>query len=158
MKKSLLSKAELSKITEAIGLELLAANTYRYLSNELKDMGYFGSAKFFQAEAEEETKHYQVWADFVNDMGGCADVPQIPEAEGAETLPAIFQAYYDREKNLLDFYGGWLMSTDNAALHEQLIDFVRIQRKSVGEAGDFLATLEQCGTDKAALLLFDKQF
>lgn len=158
MRKSLLSKAEKTKITEAIGLELLAANTYRYMSNELKDLGYFGAAKFFQNEASEETEHYQIWADFVNDMNDCADVPAIPAAEGAEDLKGIFKAYFDREKNLLDFYSDWYMSCDNAAIHEQLIFFVNKQRTSVGEAGDFLATLEQCGDDKGALLLFDKQF
>ncbi|HET8686322.1 MAG TPA: ferritin-like domain-containing protein, partial [Methanosarcina sp.] len=82
MKTSLLKKAELSKITEAIGLEWAAAATYKYMSNVLKDMGYFGSATFFQNEGDEELKHYQLWADFVNDMGACADIPSLsaPEA------------------------------------------------------------------------------
>ena len=48
------------------------------------------------------------------------------------------------------------MSTKDASVHQRLIEFVEIQTKSIGEAGDFLATLDQCEDDKAALLLFDK--
>ena len=158
MKKPLLPKQIEKKITEAIGLEWQAAATYKYMSNVLKDMGYFGAAGFFQSEGDEELKHYQVWADFVNDMGGCADIPALPKPEANDkSLKDNFVLYYNRELSLLEFYSEWYMECENAAVHDILRDFVRIQRESVGEAGDFLATLDRCGSNESALLLFDHQ-
>jgi len=71
-------------------------------------------------------------------------------------LRNAFETYFDNEKELGDFYNEWYMSTKDASVHQRLIEFVEIQTKSIGEAGDFLATLDQCEDDKAALLLFDK--
>ena len=159
MKKNLLSKDEIKMITKAIGLELGASNAYKYASNECKDLGFFGSAAFFQKENIDETTHYQIWADFVNDMGGCAEVPTVESPESnSTTLQDIFEAYYKREADLLKFYSDWYMNCGNAAIHVKLQKFIKIQTKSVGEAGDYLATLEQCGTDKCALLVFDNPF
>lgn len=158
MKKLLLNKEYQKKITEAIGLELYASNFYKHLSNQLKNIGYFGSAEFFLKESKDETKHYQIWADFVNDRGGAAKVPTIKGIDTElTTLKEAFDLYYQTEYELGEFYNDWYMDCDDATIHQQLLTFVEIQRTSIGEAGDFLATLEQCGTDKAALLIFDKE-
>lgn len=157
--KTLLSKSEMLKIDDAAQKELEVSNFYKHLANQLQGIGYFGSAKFFANESGEESKHYQLWADFVNDRGGVLDVPEVQGyAVEIDMLKSAFEAYYEKEKELGDFYNEWYMSTKDAAVHQRLIFFVETQTKSIGEAGDFLATLEQCGDDKAALLLFDKQF
>lgn len=157
MKKSLLSKMEVTKIEDAAQKELEVSNLYKHLSNQLQAIGYFGSAKFFANESGEEIKHYQLWADFMNDR---SDVLEVPEVKGyiieISKLQEAFETYFQHEKELGDFYNEWYMSTKDAAVHQRLIFFVETQTKSIGEAGDFLATLEQCGDDKAALLLFDK--
>lgn len=157
--KKLLSKAEMAKIEDAAQKELEVSNFYKHLSNHLQGIGYFGSAKFFANESGEELKHYQLWADFVNDRGGILDVPEVQGyAVTITKLQEAFETYYQKEKELGDFYNEWYMSTKDATVHQRLIEFVEIQTKSIGEAGDFLATIEQCEDDKAALLLFDKQF
>jgi ferritin len=157
MKKSLLDKPQMAKIEEAAKRELEVSNLYKHLANQLQGIGYFGSAKFFLNESGEELKHYQLWADFVNDRGGVLDVPEVPGfVFEVSDLRNAFETYFDNEKELGDFYNEWYMSTKDASVHQRLIEFVEIQTKSIGEAGDFLATLDQCEDDKAALLLFDK--
>lgn len=158
MKKSLLSKEYYDKIKEAIGLELSASNMYKHLCNQLENIGYFGSAGFFKKESDEELKHYQIWADFVNDRGDAAPIPTIDGFDGKITsLRQAFEQYYKKEYDLGEFYNDWYLNCEDATIHQQLLFFVEQQRTSIGEAGDFLATLDQCGDDKCALLLFDKE-
>lgn len=156
--KSLLTKEYRDKIIEAIGYELGASSAYKQLANYMEYIGYFGSRDFFKKESKEELKHYQIWADFMNDRGDVADVPTVEATnEKPKTLKEGFEMYYTRELELSEFYNEWYMSCDDATIHERLIDFVKIQRESVGEAGDLLAEIEACGGDKGALLLFDKK-
>lgn len=156
--KNLLDKSQMAKIEVAAGKELDVSNFYKHLANQLQGIGYFGSAKFFANESGEESKHYQLWADFVNDRGGVLDVPSVPAfTVNIDNLTQAFEAYYEKEKELGDFYNEWYMSTKDAAVHQRLIFFVETQTKSIGEAGDFLATLEQCGNDKSCHLIFDKE-
>jgi ferritin len=157
--KNLLSKSEMSKVQEAAKKELEVSNLYKHLSNQLQGIGYFGSAKFFLNESGDELKHYQLWADFVNDRGDVLNVPAVPgQSMKLSNLREAFEVYYEFEEKLGEFYNEWYMSTKDASVHQRLIEFVEIQTKSIGEAGDFLATLDQCEDDKAALLLFDKSF
>lgn len=159
MKKNLLSKEYYNKIIKAITLELSASNLYKHLCNQLQNIGYFGSAEFFKKESKDELKHYQIWADFVNDKGTAAKIPTIEGfTDDITSLKEAFEMYYKKEYDLGEFYNKWYMECDDATIHQQLLTFIEIQRTSVGEAGDLLATLEQCGTEKGALLVFDKSF
>ena len=119
-------------------------------------VGYFGAGKFFRDESMDELKHYQTWVDFVNARGDIADVPLVPaQMIRPSTLMEAFGIYYAKEVQLGNFYNDWYMECDDATIHQQLITFVEIQRISVGEAGDFLATLTRCMENPAALLIFD---
>lgn len=158
MKKNLLSKEYYNKISEAAGRELYVSNLYKHLCNNLQQIGYFGSAEFFKHESEEELKHYQIWADFVNDRGTWLKVPQVPACTNEyKELKEVFQKYFEEEYKLGEFYNEWYMDCDDATIHQQLLTFIEIQRTSIGEAGDFLATIDACGDDRGALLLFDKK-
>ena len=158
MKQSLLSSKYRAKIIEAIGKEIDVAMLYKQMGNQLENIGYFGSASFFKNEGDEEMKHYQVWADFMNDMGDVADIPAVkPKTDKIIGLRQAFTVYLNREKELMDFYNAWYTDCDDASIMQQLLFFVEVQRKSVGEAGDFLATLDRCGSNEAALLIFDKE-
>jgi ferritin len=158
MKNSLLSKQELNKIEDAAQRELTASNLYKHIANQMQSIGYFGSQKFFLGESSDELIHYQLWADFVNDRGSVLDVPSVKgSTESLTTLLEAFELYFEMEKELGEFYNDWYMSTKDASIHQRLIQYVEIQTKSIGEAFDYLATLNQCGTDKAALLVFDKE-
>jgi hypothetical protein len=56
-----------------------------------------------------------------------------------------------------EFYNDWYMDCDDATIHQQLLFFVETQRKSIGEAGDLLSTLDRVMGNSAGELLFDQQ-
>lgn len=156
MRKSLLGQACKAKINLAIGYELDASNTYKHIANQLQGLGWFGSTSFFQKESKDELKHYQVWVDFVNDRGDVAEVPAVRAIKDPiPTLRSAFELYYNKECTLGDFYNNWYMECEDAALMQQLLFFIEVQRKSIGEAGDFLATLDRLVGNSAAEYLFD---
>lgn len=158
MKRNLLSKESEKLVIEGASRELEISNLYKHISNALEAMGYFGSSKFFHNESEEELKHYQVWADFMNARGSWLKIPALPGfTDEFKDLKAVFERYYDEEYKLGEFYNNWYIDSEDAAIMQQLTYFIEIQRKSIGEAGDFLATLNACGDDKGAILLFDKK-
>jgi ferritin len=158
MKKSLLTAEYKKQINEAAARELLVSNTYKQFSNCMEGVGYFGSAKFFKSESSDELEHYQIWAEYANDRGDILDVLAVPAiTTKPKTLKEAFTAYYELELNLGKFYNDLYENCDDAPMLQQLLTFVEIQRKSVGEALDFLATLDLCGDDRSALLLFDKE-
>jgi len=158
MKQSLLTPEYKAKIEVAIGKELEASNSYKHIANYMDGVGYFGAGAFFRKESKDELKHYQLWVDFVNDRGGIANVPAVPACDcmPASLMEAFF-IYYNMEKALGDFYNEWFMECEDAPIHQRLLFFVETQTASIGEAGDMLATLTQCGEDRGALLLFDKE-
>jgi ferritin len=85
-------------------------------------------------------------------------LPQVPAINlEFDTLQQVFELYYKEEYTLGEWYNEWYMECDDATIHQQLLTFIEIQRTSIGEAGDFLATIEACGNDKGAILLFDKK-
>jgi len=156
MKTPLVEKEYITKINESGGNELTASLSYKQVSNCMKQIGYFGAAEFFLKESDEEITQYQIWADSANDLGFILDIPSVKPKEKPMGIKEAFDFYYRNEKELLDYYNKFYSDCDDPTLHQILLPFIEIQRKSVGEAGDFLATLEQCDS-KAALLVFDKE-
>lgn len=158
MKQSLLTPEYKAKIESAIGFELEASAAYKQIANCMDGVGYFGAGKFFRAESKDELKHYQIWVDFVNAKGDIADVPAVAaQMMRPSTLMEAFSIYYAKEVTLGRFYDEWFMECEDATIHQQLLTFVEIQRVSIGEAGDMLATLTRCMENPAALLLFDNK-
>jgi ferritin len=158
MKMNRLSKEYKELIQKAIGFEFDASNSYKQISNYMQYVGYFGAAKYFQGEAADELTHAQVWVDFVNDVGGVADIPAVvAPAHRPMSLMEAFTIYLNKEVTLGKFYNEWYEECEDATVCQQLLFFVKKQRKSVGEAGDLISTLERCENNPAALLLFDKE-
>jgi ferritin len=156
MKMNRLSKEYKELIQKAIGFEFDASNSYKQISNYMQYVGYFGAAKYFQGEAADELTHAQVWVDFVNDVGGVADIPAVPApAYRPMSLMEAFTIYLNKEVTLGKFYNDWYEECEDATVCQQLLFFVEKQRTSVGEAGDLISTLERCRDDAGALLLFD---
>ena len=156
--KSLLNKADRAKLMEAVGLELHAAAKYKYFATCLQKKGYFGCQKYFNGEAEEELKHHRILTDFMNDRNDEADMPTVSAIdEDHEELLSAFMSAYDFELELEEFYCDFYSGTNDVTIQQFLLQFIEIQRKSVGEYGDLIARLELCGDDKSALLMFDHE-
>lgn len=156
--KSLLAPADSTKINKAIEHELYASSFYKRFAACLQNMGYFGCQKYFQGESEDELKHYQKWVDFINDRGELSAMPTIAAVKDEpKTLIDFFRAAYDLELELEEYYHDFYKKTSDVAIQQRLLEFIEIQRTSIGEFGDLIATLERCGDEKGALLLFDKE-
>ena len=159
MPKSLLSPEVKACLDEAVHAELYAANLYKHIANQLQRLGYFGAQKFFLAESASELEHYQIHANYQNDSGTVAGIPAIEAMdEPIGTLRDAIETAYDTELQLEKDYIRWYSAcTKDPVTAEFLLQFLRGQRKSVGEYGDLLARLDLAGDDRAALLQIDNE-
>ena len=156
--KSLLSKSDKEKLNEAVGLELRASNMYKYFATCMQKKGLFGFQSYFYKESEEELKHHKILTDFFNDRGDEADMPKVESVdEDGQTVLELFQLAYDFELDLEQFYTDFYNDTDDVTIKQFLLQFIEIQRKSVGEYGDIISKLEMCGDNSAAILFFDHE-
>lgn len=158
---SLLKTGVKDKLNKAVEHELTAHNFYKSLANQMQAIGFFGAQKYFLKESEDELKHYQIIADYFNDRGDVAEIPAIPkQMDKPKTLKEAFEFVYEIELSLGKFYESFLDEAEDKfkdmTTGQFLLQFVEIQRKSVGEVKDILATLKIAGDNSAALLEIDE--
>lgn len=146
-------------LDEAVHSELYASNLYKHLANQLQRLGYFGASKFFLNESADELKHYQLHVEFQNDVGTVAKVPMIEAMnETIETFSDAIETGYETELELLNNYQDWYReAADDPIVQQFLLQFLEIQRISVGEYGDLLSRIQLVDQDKAGMLLIDQE-
>jgi len=146
-----LLKPEIKKLFEkAIERELYASNLYKHIANQLQRLGYFGSQKYFLKESSEELSHYQKLADYINDLGDVAPIPAISAInEKIGNLGDALEVAYGFELDLMKQYQRFYDEAEDkyadCITATFLIEFLQIQRKSVGEYGDLIAKLNLKG-------------
>lgn len=157
--KSLLTNTVEGALREAVQSELYASNLYKHVANMLQRIGYFGAQKFFLGESADELTHYQKHADFLNDRGSVAMIPMIEAIqENITSLNDAIELAYETELQLGKDYERWYKAcADDVTVQQFLLEFLEIQRKSVGEYGDLLARLARAGSNEAALLMIDTE-
>lgn len=156
--KSLLDTKTATMLNAAIAAELYAANLYRYLATHLQRLGYFGAQKFCLAESAHELDHHQLLVDYMDDRGAVAAMPAVPAISDACTgLRDALEIAYETELELERDYVKWFKACDCEITRQFLLQFLETQRKAVGEMSDWIARLDRCGTDNAALLVLDKE-
>ena len=144
-------------LDDAVRAELYASHLYRHVANQLQRLGYFGAQKFFLRESQDELGHYQRHVDYVNDRGGVASTPPLPRAaDDVASLRDALQLAYDTELALQNDYAQWFGLVD-VITQQHLLQFIEIQRKSVGEYGDLLARLDRVEGDACGVLLIDQE-
>ncbi len=154
--KSLLPSSDKQMLNEAAEHELYASNFYKYLGACVQRAGLFGAQKFFEKEAETEVKHFYKLRDIVNDMGCEIETPAIDQPKSLkddDCIKCILEAAYSLEYELLEFYSKAYTSAKSVAVQVAIIEFVNIQRASVGEYGDLLARFSKASD----ILVFDKE-
>jgi ferritin len=119
-----------------------------------------GAAKFFANESSEELEHYAKIAQYFNDRGGVATLPTVnAENDKISDLEAALKTAYETEVELGDNYADWysdVLSIDPITA-QFLLQFIEIQRLSIGEYGDLLTRVQLVGDNKAAVLLIDQE-
>lgn len=146
-----------SILAEAVHAELFASHLYKHVANQLQRLGYFGAQKFFLSESQDELGHYQRHVDYVNDRGGVVALPglaDVPDAVGS--LREALELAYETELALQNDYAQWFGQAD-VITQQHLLQFIEIQRKSVGEYGDLLARLDRVDGDACGVLLIDQE-
>lgn len=157
--KNLLSPSMKKGLQKAIYAELYQSNLWKHIANHLQRLGYFGGQKYFLAESAEELTHYQVFVDFINDMGDVADVPKIDAIEDEiDSIATALQVAYDMELDVYNQYKKLYKEAEeeDCAVSIFLQQFVTIQLKAVGTYGDLISRYNRCGTNEAAILEFDR--
>jgi ferritin len=146
-------------LDEAVHAELYASNLYKHIANQLQRLGYFGAQKFFLKESASELEHYQLHVNFQNDVGTVAKVPMIEAMnESIKTLSDAIELGYETELELYDNYKDWYQQASADPVVQQfLLQFLELQRTSVGEYGDLLARIQLVDQDKAGMLLIDQE-
>lgn len=157
--KMIISQECKDMLDDAVHSELYASNLYKHIANEVQRLGYLGTAKFFLKESKDELKHYQLHADFQNDVGTVAKVPMIEAMdEPIKTLSDAIETGYETELQLYNDYKKWYgQASDDPVVQQFLLQFLEIQRTSVGEYGDLLARIQLVDGDKAGMLLIDQE-
>ena len=144
-------------LTDAIHSELFASHLYRHLANQMQRIGYFGASKYFRDEAGDELEHYQRHADYMNDRGSVGPVPALADASDAVgSLRDALLLAYDTELQLQADYARWFAAVD-VVTQQHLLQFIEIQRKSVGEYADLITRLDRAGDDPCGILLIDQE-
>ena len=156
--KSLLPTNTPAILNAAIAAELYAANLYKHVANQMQRLGYFGAQKFLLAESQHELGHYQILVDYMDERGAMADMPAVPAiTETCSSLRDAIEIAYETELQLERDYVGWYKACPCEITRQFLLQFLEIQRKAVGEMSDWIARLDRCGTDNAAVLILDKE-
>ena len=156
--KSLLPTNTPAMLNAAIAAELYTSNLYKHLANQMQRMGYFGAQKFLLTESEHELEHYQRLVDYMDERGAMADMPAVPAiTETCSSLRDMLEMVFETELQLERDYVGWYKACPCEITKQFLLQFLELQRKSVGEMGDWIARLDRCATDNAALLILDKE-
>jgi ferritin len=157
--KNLLSPSMKKGLQKAIYAELYQSNLWKHIANNLQRLGFFGGQKYFLAESAEELTHYQIFVDFINDMGDVADVPKIDAIEDEiDSIATALQVAYDMELDVYNQYKKFYKEAEeeDCAVGIFLQQFVTIQLKAVGAYGDLISRYNRCGTNEAAILEFDR--
>ena len=156
--KSILSSNDKKIIQEAVQQELYASHLYKQVANFMQRAGYFGAQAFFAGEAGDELEHYEKHVQFMNDMGDVAEVPALPAiSQRPDGLEEAVKLGFDTELALGKKYEGWHTAATSPMTKQHLLQFLEIQRKSIGEYGDWLARIERAAGDECGLLIIDKE-
>lgn len=150
MVQSLLSAEIKILLEKALASELHVSNLYKHIANQLQRLGYFGAQSYYLKESAEELTHYQRLSDYCNDMGWVAPVPAVPKmSDKISNISDALEISYEAELDLLNQYKKFYEEAedkyDDCITATFIIEFLQIQRKSVGEYGDLIAKLNLNG-------------
>lgn len=150
--------SDIGIIQEALHQEMAASHLYKQVANHMQRIGYFGAKAFFDRESADELKHYDAHVQFLNDMGDVAAMWAFPAVmKKPATLEEAVKIGLEAEVDLGKKYEAWFRAATSEMTRQHLLQFLEIQRKSIGEYGDWLARIERAAGDECGLLIIDKE-
>ena len=162
--KSMLSPEVKAVLNKAVHSELQQSHLWKHIANQLQRLGYFGAQKYFAKESAEELEHYQILADYMNDMGEVASVPALsPATARIGSLRDALELAYKTEADVLEMYADAYRAmdddegADDPVTRQFLLQFLEIQRKAIGAYGDLISRLDRTNDDECGILLIDQE-
>jgi ferritin len=156
--KSTLKPTTAAELEKRLNDELSAQYMYRSLSNTLKFLGYFGFAKFFTEEAEQEGEHYEKLAKFLLDSGVNPTLKPIDPIKAVEGPEDALDIAYEAERKLQVAYEkDYANAIAEPTVQNRLRFYLHEQKNSVAEYADLIARFDLVKGDKGGVLIFDQE-
>lgn len=158
MRTSFLPKHDTDILSAAATAELTAQILYENIANQCQNTGLLGAAKYFRNEATHEFSHYRKVAAYMADRGVAPSIASIsPPNTPVACLEDALNAALKAEASLGDQYKSWYKSAQDLFTQQFLLEFLEIQRTSIGEVADWIARLTVACGDECAILMIDQE-
>lgn len=145
-------------------LELEASAFFSYLAVAAwcEKEGLEGCAKFFRKQSDEEHVHFMKFFDYINEVGGHAEVPSVkqPKIDFKDILE-VCQHSLDNEKKVTKSIYNILKVTqteDDHATEDFLQFFVMEQREEEVQFNRIIDKIKLIGKGPQSLYYVDKEF
>ncbi|HEX4886600.1 MAG TPA: ferritin [Luteibaculaceae bacterium] len=156
----MLSKKVQEALNNQVEMEGTSSQYYLAWASWAENEGYAGISGFLYKHADEERMHMLKLIKFVNERGGQAKIPAIPEPKTDFKTPTeVFQELYKHETKVTNEINKMVhlcLEEKDYTTHNFLQWYVSEQMEEEALARTILDKLKLIGNDKGGLYLFDR--
>lgn len=154
------SKKVEKALNDQVKIEAESSQFYLAMASWAEGNGYNGTATFLYEHADEERFHMLKLVKFINERGGTAKIPALPEPpEEFESLTKVFENLLSHEimvtKSINKVVDICLKEKDYTT-HNFMQWYVSEQIEEESLARTIMDKLNLIGNDKGGLYLFDR--
>lgn len=154
------SKKVEKALNNQVKIEYESSQFYLAMASWAECNGYNGTASFLYTHSDEEREHMLKLVKFINERGGVAKIPALPEPPAEfDSLTKIFENLLDHEimvtKSINEVVDVCLKEKDYTT-HNFMQWYVSEQIEEESLARTIMDKLNLIGNDKGGLYLFDR--
>lgn len=143
-------------------LEALAFFGYLAMASWCEKEGLEGCAKFFRRQSDEEHVHFMKFFDYINEVGGHAEVPPVkqPKIDFKDILEVCQHSLSNEQKVTKSIYNILKVTQqeDDHATEDFLQFFVMEQREEEVQFNRIIDKIKLIGKGPQSLYYIDKEF
>lgn len=147
-------------LNEQIQKESSSSQYYLAMASWAENNGLNGTAKFMYTHSDEERFHMLKLIKFVNERGGVAVVPSVPQPPVEfDSLERVFELLLEHELLVTESINGLVdvcLQEKDYSTHNFMQWYVSEQLEEEALARGILDKLRLIGGDKGGLYLFDR--
>lgn len=156
----MLSKKIEKELNAQIKLEAESSQTYLAMASWAENEGFEGTVNFLYKHSDEERAHMLKLIKFVNDRGGKAIIPELPQPEHIyKSVSQLFQTLLDHEMEVTESISRLValcLQEKDFTTHNFLQWYVAEQIEEETLAKLIMDKLKLIGNDRSGLYLFDR--
>lgn len=149
-----------SALNSQILKEASSSQFYLAMASWAETQGLGGTASFMYQHSDEERLHMLKLVKFVNERGGKAIVPALPQPPTSfENILHVFESLLDHELGVTESINGIVdlcLKEKDYTTYNFMQWYVSEQMEEEALARTILDKLKMIGTDKGGLYLFDR--